>query len=253
MDSTKRFSDRVQDYIRYRPEYPAKVISYLQERNLLLPGDAVADLGSGTGKSSIIFLQKGIKTFGIEPNEAMRFAAEDLLSSFSHFESIDGTAEQTTLPDHSIKLAVAGQAFHWFDIPKARREVQRILQPNGYALLLYNIRADDASGFMKDYHQFLLDYSTDYRLINKRKVDPIAYQAFFGHAHYESAQFPNQQVFDLEGLKGRYFSCSYALPDNHPNFVEALEKLEVLFDQYQKNGQLEMIYRTEIFWGHLKD
>ncbi|MEM6723419.1 MAG: class I SAM-dependent methyltransferase [Bacteroidota bacterium] len=253
MDPTKRFSDRVQDYIRYRPEYPAKVVAYLTKKKILLPGDLVADLGSGTGKSTKIFLEKGFETYGIEPNEAMRQAAEDLLNSYPNFRSIKGTAEQTNLPDHSVQLAVAGQAFHWFDIPKARKEIQRILKPNGYGLLLYNIRADEASAFMLAYHQFLLDYSTDYRLINKRKVNPEAYQAFFGHENYESTQFPNRQIFDLEGVKGRYFSCSYALPESHSNYREALKKLNVLFDQHQKNGEIEMIYRTELYWGRLQD
>ena len=82
----------------------------------------IADIGSGTGFLSELFLKNGNRVFGVEPNEAMRQAGEEYLASYDGFASIDGSAEATTLDDASVDFVTAGQAFHWFDQTAARRE-----------------------------------------------------------------------------------------------------------------------------------
>src|ERR1700722_18650168 len=115
LDPTKRFTGRSENYIRYRPGYPAEIINLLRDRCGLTPASAVADIGSGTGKISEIFLENGNPPFGGEPNRDMREAGERLLLHFPNFTSVIGTAEDTTLPDGSMDFVVAAQAFHWFD------------------------------------------------------------------------------------------------------------------------------------------
>src|SRR5579863_1256797 len=114
-NSTTRFSDRVEDYVKYRPHYPKKILSYLQDRYAFGPGWVVADIGSGTGISTELFLRFGNNVFAVEPNLEMRSKAEELLAAHPGFRSVEGTAEATGLPGSSIDLIVAGQAFHWFD------------------------------------------------------------------------------------------------------------------------------------------
>lgn len=252
MDPTLRFSNRVEDYIRFRPEYPSEVVDFLLQNGIIQIDQSLADIGSGTGKSTRIFTTKGIRSFAVEPNQAMREAAETLLGNDPKFISIDGTAEATTLSDHSIDLIVAGQAFHWFDKKASRVEFKRILKPQGQVLLMWNIRDDDHSPFMKAYNDFLHEYSTDYSSINLRKINADHYRAFFGHGDYQYHSFPNIQIFDLEGLKGRYFSCSYALSAEHESYGQAIDSLKKLFDKHEKNGQIEMAYRTELYWSALK-
>src|SRR5438045_3865720 len=118
-DSTNRFSDRVDHYIRSRPSYPDALFDFLRREFGLLPGWTIADIGSGTGISGKPFLQNGNVLYGVEPNGPMRQAAEKLLADYSNFRSINGTAEATHLPDRSIDLIIAAQAFHWFDQVKA--------------------------------------------------------------------------------------------------------------------------------------
>ena len=58
-DSKERFSNRVADYVRYRPGYPEEVIEALRSECGLRPGHSVADIGSGTGFLSELFLKNG--------------------------------------------------------------------------------------------------------------------------------------------------------------------------------------------------
>ena len=128
-DSTQRFSNRVDNYVRYRPGYPPEVIGVLEHDAGLKRDHVVADIGSGTGISATLFLDFGNTVYGVEPNQAMRSAAEKSIAGNSRFHSVDGTAENTTLADGSADFVVAGQAFHWFDRPKTRRSFRESCGP----------------------------------------------------------------------------------------------------------------------------
>src|SRR5438445_9767149 len=140
-DPRARFSDRVDAYVRYRPGYPIDVVRTLEREIGIHPSKTrVVDVGSGTGISADLFLREGYAVVGVEPNAAMRIAAEQLLASSARFQSIEGSAEATTLSDASVDLVVAAQAFHWFDRIAAGLEMQRILAPGGAVALVWNDR-----------------------------------------------------------------------------------------------------------------
>src|SRR5712691_7831802 len=139
-DAKQRFSNRVADYVRYRPGYPPAVLDLLRTDCGLRPDHVVADIGSGTGILSKLFLENGNRVFGVEPNAEMRQAGEEYLASYDGFSSIEGSAESTTLADSSVDFITAAQAFHWFDPQAARREFARILKPGGWVVILWNDR-----------------------------------------------------------------------------------------------------------------
>ena len=139
-DNTKRFSNRVDNYVKYRPSYPKEIISFLENAIQFKNDFVVADIGSGTGILSKMFLDNGNTVYAVEPNTAMRNKAEELLKNYPLFKSIDGTAEQTTLQNSSIDIITAAQAFHWFDAEKTKAEFRRILKPGGYCCLIWNER-----------------------------------------------------------------------------------------------------------------
>lgn len=128
---TERFTSRVENYVRYRPGYPASIIPLLQERTGLQRDWSLADVGSGPGNLTWLFLDSGYLVVGVEPNDAMREAGDVLMKGYPRFSSVKGTAESTKLPDRSIDFITAGQAFHWFDPPATRAEFQRILKARG--------------------------------------------------------------------------------------------------------------------------
>ncbi len=148
------FSRRVENYIKYRPRYPQTIIALLQRECHLTTTAVIADIGSGTGLLTEVFLKNGHRVFGVEPDSEMRAAAEYLLQRYRHFTSISATAEATTLADHSVDVVTAGQAFHWFDREQARREFLRILVPNGYVVLVWNIQRTAGTPFLAALEHF---------------------------------------------------------------------------------------------------
>jgi SAM-dependent methyltransferase len=246
---TTRFSSRVKDYILYRPGYPLEIIDFLKNKYRLTPQSVIADIGSGTGKSAEMFLQNGNKVYGVEPNEDMRLAAENLFHGNTNFISINARSEETGLPDKCIDFIVAGQAFHWFDLTKTKKEFQRILNPGGKVALIWNEREPNQTGFMGDYDAFLYKYSTDYKEIDHRNINETKIATFFSPGIFDEEKFENQQIFDFEGLKGRYDSASYAIPATDPRYKEAIEVLIELFEKYEEDGKVAMKYMTKVFCG----
>lgn len=259
-DSKSRFSNRVADYIRYRPSYPAEVLEILRRESGLTPQSVVADIGSGTGISAELFLRRGHTVYGVEPNEPMRSAAERLLAGYPNFRSTAGTAEATTLADSSVDLIIAAQAFHWFDRAKTRPEFVRILRPSGVFAILFNTRLVDKTPFLQGYEALSIEFATDYTTIDHRNVDDRAVAAFYAPSRCEKRVVPNHQTFDYQGLQGRLLSSSYAPPAGHPRHEPMLAALRDLFDRYARpdaTSEMPEIptvrfeYDTELYFGRL--
>ena len=249
-DSTIRFSDRVEDYVKYRPHYPEAVVPYLQRSYGLSSLWEIADVGSGTGISCELFLRNGNRVFGVEPNPEMRKKAEELLEGESLI-SIDGTAEATGLQEASVDMIVAGQAFHWFDPVRCRMEFMRILRPGGVVTLIWNERLVETA-FEKEYETLILQYGSDYKTINHKNISAERIGAFFHPAAVVLATFPNEQLFDYEGLKGRLLSSSY-IPKDGPGFRRMIEDLDRLFTKHRSAGRVRVGYDTTVYSGILKD
>lgn len=251
-DPARRFSGRAGDYTRHRPGYPAGVIDVLVRAHGLAPGWTVADVGSGTGKLSGLFLAFGCRVLGVEPNPDMRAEAESLFAAESRFVSVEGRAEESGLGDASVDLAVAGQAFHWFEPCAARAEFRRILRGNRTCALVWNTRITAGTGLAPAYEAFLRDYSRDYLQIEARQsASELALEQFFDRGQYVRDGLPNAQVLDREGLRGRYRSCSYALAPGDARFVEAMRVLDGLFEEHQRGGTVTMEYETVVCHGRV--
>ncbi len=249
-NSTERFTSRVETYAKFRPGYPPEVIELLRSECGLTPDATVADVGSGTGILSELLLKNGNEVLGVEPNNAMREAAEHLLRNYPRFRSVGGSAEATTLPDQRVELITAGQAFHWFDGAAARREFARILKPQGYVALIWNDRRLDSTAFLRGYEALLRKYGTDYAKV--QEFNPRNQIAdFFAPQTFKLKEFPNRQAFDFEGFKGRVMSASYTPEPNNPNFEPMLEALRELYNSNQVNGTVAFEYDTKIYYGKL--
>lgn len=250
-DPTQRFSDRVADYVRFRPSYPAGVIDTLRAAGLVGPGKTVADLGSGTGIFTALLLPHAAKVFAVEPNAPMRAAAEAALDPDPRFVSVAGAAEATTLPEGSVDLVTAAQAFHWFDVPRTRREMRRILRPGGAVALVWNERLTDTTPFLADYEALLHRRATDYAKVNHANLDAQKLAPFFGTGGHALEAFDYRQDFDLAGLTGRLLSSSYAPAAGQPGHGEMLRELREIFARHEQDGRVAFLYRTKLYWGLL--
>jgi SAM-dependent methyltransferase len=248
-DSVSRFSTRVEDYAKFRPGYPPEILELLKRECGLNPSSIIADIGSGTGILSELFLKNGNEVQGIEPNPVMRKTAEPLLSPYSNFVSVPGSAEDTTLGSDSVDFITAGQAFHWFKRDEAKTEFARILRPNGWVVLLWNERRTNSTPFLRDYEQLLLRFGTDYQQVRHENVKG-AIEEFFAPLIPKVAHFDNVQLFDYEGLEGRSRSASYTPEPGHPNFDLMYQDLRELFSIHATEGHVAFEYDTTVHYGH---
>jgi SAM-dependent methyltransferase len=249
-NATSRFSDRVENYVRYRPGYPPEVLQELKSQCGLAPSHVIADIASGTGIWTRMLLENGNAVIGVEPNAEMREAGERLLAAFARFTSVAGTAEATTLPDHGLDFVTAAQAAHWFDRRRARSEFVRILKPGGWLVLLWNERLTDSTPFLREYEQLLLKYGTDYQDVrHERTTDAV--NEFFDPAPFQERTFEMRQEFDYSGIEGRLLSSSYVPGPDHPQHASMLLELRRIFDEFAVNGRATFEYKTRLYFGRL--
>jgi len=249
MDATRRFSDRVADYVKFRPGYPDSVFSALATRLSPELPRVAADIGAGTGIFSRGLLAHGFEVFGVEPNPEMRAASELALVAEARFHSGGGRADATALPDASVALVTAAQSFHWFDPEQCRREWQRILMPRGIVGVVWNQRRL-GSPFMQAY-EAAMQLLKEYDEINRWQRDRNAVARLFGENPFATLEFSHQQTFDWEGLRGRVLSSSYVPKPGAPGHDELMSALRRAYDAQQRDGVVQFDYVTRLHVGRL--
>ncbi len=248
-DTHNRFSKRVESYIKYRPSYPKDAVDFIVKEFGVTKKSVIADIGSGTGIFTKLLADYPETIYAVEPNLEMRLACESSLCDSQAFISIDGSAESTKLESNSVNLITVAQAFHWFDLEKAKREFIRILKSEGKVLLIWNRRKSDTD-FLVEYDSILKKYANDYNEVNHKNIDDIVLKDFFNNG-FQKKKFTNSQNFDYQSLLGRLLSSSYSpLPgDEKYQIIEF--KLEELFNEHNRDGLVDFNYETEIIWGQL--
>lgn len=246
-NTVERFSNRVENYVKYRPHYPPKILEVFRNEMNLSNSSIIADIGAGTGISAKMFLENGNEVFGVEPNAAMREAAKSYLQNFPKFRAIEGTSENTDLPENSVDFVVAAQAFHWFDREKSRIEFRRILKKNGFVALIWNERQLDTTDFLKEYENILIKFGTDYEKVRHDHLDEKIFQDFF-KKDFSQKTFLNVQNVDFEGLQGRILSSSYMPSEESDFFAPMNTELRYVFDKYAENGKIDILYNTNIYY-----
>ncbi len=250
-DAKQRFSNRVADYVRYRPGYPTAVLDLLRTDCGLRPDHVVADIGSGTGILSKLFLENGNRVFGVEPNPEMRQAGEEFLSNFQNFISVAASAEATALSGATIDFVTAAQAFHWFDPQTARREFTRILKPGGWVVILWNDRRMEEAQLTREYEGLLERFGIDYKRVKDAYPESKDISSFFAGDVFCARDLPNNQTLDWEGFRGRLRSSSFAPTEDHPNYAPMMAELERIYRAHQRDGFVRMEYFTRVYFGQL--
>jgi SAM-dependent methyltransferase len=250
---TGRFTGLADIYSKYRPSYPTEALDAIGVRCALNSKSLLVDVGSGTGISSRLFAERGIRVIGIEPNAEMRAAAAAHPVPAGAPEPVyqEGEAEATGLPEGIADAVLAAQAFHWFRPDPALAEFRRILKPDGWVCLLWNERDE------KD------ELTGAYGAIIRTAPDALAVELPRGKGGevllvsplYETAErlvFSYEQQLDEEGLVGRAFSASYAPRD--PNQVAVWDRsIRELFSKFQRGGQVKLHYETSLYLARRRD
>jgi len=252
-DSQQRFTHRVSDYVKARPSYPASLIDILMQHCGLTTQSWIGDIGSGTGLLAEVFLNNGNPVYGVEPNAAMRQAGESYLQRYEQFISVTGSAENTTLADQSCDFVTAGQAFHWFDLVLTRTEFQRILKPQGWVALIWNVISQTDAGFYGEYENLFQHYGTDESGRKNKHVDVDKIQGFFLGQPVQQITFAHPCELNLSDFQSRVFSSSFAPEPDSQNYLKMLHTVKALFQKHQKQDILVMPYETRIYLGNLSE
>jgi ubiquinone/menaquinone biosynthesis C-methylase UbiE len=245
----KRFDGRAEIYSKYRPRYPLEVLHRLEKEIGFDREKVLADIGSGTGILSELFLENGNTVYCVEPNKEMRMTAESYLNRFApRFISVDGTAEKTNLSDNSIDLIVVGQALHWFNIEETRQEFRRILRRKGYVVIVYNFRKKE--GEVEEAYAKV----TDKFARNKAgtpDVDDAYIRRFLRNSKFKKSVIPNSQTLDFKGMLGRLASTSSMPLPGSQDWVRVEKKVQEIFGKYSDNGLVVLHYDTIVYVGRI--
>lgn len=250
-DTINRFSNRVDNFVKYRPRYPEELIWAFQDNMELQKFHVLADVGSGTGISAELFIKNGNTVYAIEPNYEMRGAAEQFYANSDlggQFVSVDATAEKTGLPEDSVDFVIAGQALHWFDQDAFLVEIERILKPTGWLGFFWNSRSLSA-GFNMSYNHFLEEFAIDFDKTDEKSFRKTRMHDVF--ANLVQVKLQNRQIFNFEGLKGRFLSTSYAPKLDSLQYEPMMKALKELFDTHQRKGEIIFNYDVELYYGKL--
>jgi SAM-dependent methyltransferase len=248
-DPTRRFSSRAGNYVKYRPSYPQAVLATLSAECELTSASVIADIGSGTGLLTELFLENGNPVYAVEPNPEMRAEGERFLRKYSSFRSVAGRAEASTLADRSMDFVVAGQAFHWFEPQGARDEFVRILRPTGWGALIWNQVEIRSTAFLQAYERLLNKYATYRARVDHRERDAAAAAALFGVGGFKSNTFNHTQRLHHEGVRGRTLSLSSVPGPGDPDHENMLAELAEIFRTHQVHGIVEFPYVTTMYYG----
>lgn len=241
LNPTTRFSDRVADYVRCRPGYPAEAIDYVLD-GLGAPQQLVAaDVGAGTGISARLLAGRGARVIAVEPNADMRAGAEP----HPRVEWREGTAENTGLPGGSVDLVLCAQAFHWFRPVEALDEFARILKPDARLALMWNQR-DACDPFTAAFRQTILDCGGE-SAVEMVDPDPFVIDRHPAFEPHETFTTTNRQRLDEAGLLGRAASASY-VPKTGPMAELLTTKLRDLFARSaDAEGLVTLRYVTRVY------
>ncbi|TNF86337.1 MAG: class I SAM-dependent methyltransferase [Gammaproteobacteria bacterium] len=250
-DPRERFSDRVDDYVRFRPAYPDSLVAALFADSAEAAALTIADIGSGTGIFTRLLLERGARVYAVEPNAAMRTAAESHLADYGNFTSVDGGAEDTGLADNSIDLVTAAQAFHWFNNRQSLAEFQRILKTDGRLALVWNNR-NQRQPFQRAYEALLHEHAPEYGKVNHMNLSDDDIAGFFAPGQMQLCRFGYRQRLDFGSLLGRLKSSSYCPHENSTDYQRLTAALRDLFDQHASQGLLDFEYESLLYLGAIK-
>ena len=246
-----RFSDRAEDYVKYRRITRPK--SRTLCRKPAACGPSMSSLTSAAARDCWpkIFLDIGNHVIGVEPNPEMRVAGEEYLAAYPNFTIKDGQRRGKLCPTPASTLSSLARPSTGFNPSTTRTEFARILKPGGWAVLIWHDRNVDSTPFLRAYEDFVRRHSIDYEQVAHKYVATYAaLEEFFAPNKMMLIQQHNQQRLDFDGLRGRLLSSSY-IPKSGERYEALSRELPDLFSSHAANGHIVLQYDTKIYFGHL--
>lgn len=222
-DPGRSFGSVALAYDRGRPSYPVEAATWLTE---VADADLgrplrVLELGAGTGKLTEVLVSLGHDVHATDPDEAML----EVLRARLPLVRVSATgAEEIPLPDRSVDVVVAGQAFHWFDLERALPEINRVLRPGGHLGLVWNQR-DDRVPWVRRLGGLIGEQDQRDDLGH-----PLEETGLFGWV--EDARFKHRQHIDRETIQDLVLSRSHVAVLDEAGRQAKVAEVLAFYDDY---------------------
>lgn len=241
LNPTGRFSERAEAYRRFRPSYPLEAINAMLDGMGDPKALRAADIGAGTGISSRLLADRGVRVDAVEPNRAMREAAD----SHARVTFLEGAAETTGLETGVYDLVLAAQAFHWFRPEESLREFHRILKPTGRLAVMWNER--DLTDPLTAVYSDVISRASDRAPEEKWHIRPEELYVSQLFATAWERTFVYAQLLDADGLVGRAISASY-VPTGGEARATVERDLRAAHARFaEAAGTVRLVYRTILY------
>ncbi len=242
------FSDKVADYVASRPDYPLPLFDALRAGGGLTDGALVADLGAGTGLLTHGLLSQRWQVVAVEPNPAMRAACDAWLGGQAGYRSVEGSAESIPLAAASVDLITAAQAFHWFELDRARDECLRVLRPRGQVALIWNDRVlQDPLHVALD--ELFAEFGGSKRSALLAHEDRAGVPRFFADGPSAERAWPHVQMLDRASLLSLVCSRSYMPARDTAMGRVVAQRVDQLFERLAVDQTVPVRYRTVLIVG----
>lgn len=249
-DSKKFYCGKQEDYSKYRPSYPNELFDFLC-KEYDLKNKVIVELGAGTGKFSKIASFYCKQIYYIEPNIDMINKGKEYCSECTNITYVNKCAESTGLDKNLADIVFAVQSFHWFDKQKLKKEVSKILKPNGYFAIVWNNWEDDNNKFSKEYFRYISTWNTKLTGNTYQHKNIYERKTFFKNCEYKSYIFMHSKTYTLHMLIGLSKSLSYAPKEDSEYYNEFIDGIISIFNKYKKDGVVRFDFHTEMFIGKI--
>jgi len=234
-EESRRFNGVAEFYAAYRPDYPDVLIECVISLTGIHKSGKILEIGSGTGKATALFAQRGYSILCIEPGENLVSVAKQNLENFPRIEFQEFAFEDWNEPTNEFDLVISAQAFHWVPKEIGYAKVARALKANGYLALFWNMYPypkggiyDDLRKVYKEQTPTLATRTGSYEDLLKQREIEIIESGCFGTV--EVRKFPWLTRYSTEQYLGllNTYSDHLRLPEEDRNrlFESVAEVIE---------------------------
>ena len=248
------FTGLGENYANNRPDYSEVVLHAAFGLIGKIPSEVtVADVGAGTGIWTRMISNAGVPLIqAIEPNLDMRMNAAP---GKNEIHWINGSAEDTTLPNESVDWLTMASSFHWADFEKALNEFHRVLKPNGWFTALWNPRHISGNPLFEDIEIYIKEKLPNLTRISSGKsgitetlTERLESSPYFKNVTYLESKHTIVMSTD------RYIGAWLSVNDLQVKFGEDGFKDFIDFIKIKLSGltQIETTYLTRAWFAQKK-
>ncbi len=225
----RRFAGTAAFYERYRLGFPDRLLARVANLLDLKAGDAVLDLGCGTGMLAVGFAQLGMSVTAMDPEPDMLAATRAAADAAGvTLTIVQGSSHDLAPGLGPFALVAMGRSFHWMDRAATLSMLDRIVTPHGGVVLFHDTHPPvEENGWFK----ILRDVQDKFG----RAAAPHAVERKGGHRRYEPFLFASaftqldglsvtiRKDLTMEEIVGRALSMSSCSPQRLGTQQQALE------------------------------